>query len=211
MISDRSLSPESFVVLALPVGVLIALVVSRRRHDGRWRAMLRVTLVAYAVLLIALLFGPLPLPPWTPPDIEPGPLFRPWPYAWANVIPFDTIGVGVGLGLEWPQARLLVGNVVAFAPVGMFVGLFRPHGHTWRRTLATGLAVSLTVEVAQLALSLLMGYWYRVADVDDLVLNTGGVMLGYGAFRLGDVLGRTILPPRLVFWAPPPSPTARQP
>ena len=47
-----------------------------------------------------------------------------------------------------------------------------------------------------------MGYWYRVADVDDLILNTGGVLLGYGAFRLGDILGRAILPPRLAFWLP---------
>ena len=55
-------------------------------------------------------------------------------------------------------------------------------------------------EGAQLGLSMLMGYWYRVADVDDLILNTAGVLLGYGAFRLGDAAGRAILPARLVFW-----------
>ena len=66
----------------------------------------------------------------------------------------------------------------------------------------TGLAVSVAIEGTQLGLSLLMGYWYRVADVDDLILNTAGVLLGYGAFRLGDILGRAILPLRLVFWSP---------
>lgn len=48
---------------------------------------------------------------------------------------------------------------------------------------------------------MLMGYWYRVADIDDLILNTTGVMLGYGGFRLCDAVGQEILPPRLLFWA----------
>ena len=31
-------------------------------------------------------------------------------------------------------------------------------------------------------------------------LNTAGVLLGYGAYRIGDSVGRAVLPPRLVFW-----------
>lgn len=211
VISSLSLPPDGFVVLALPVALLIAFVVSRRRRDGPWRAILRFALATYLVILLAQLFFPFPIPPWTPPEIEPGGFYRPRPFPWANVIPFDTIGAAVGYGLDWQQGHYLLGNVIAFAPLGLFLEALRPHEHGWRRTLMTGLAVSLAIEAAQLGLSLLMGYSYRVADVDDLILNTGGVMLGYGALRLGDVLGRAILPPRLVFWAPPPSPTARQP
>ncbi len=91
--------------------------------------------------------------------------------------------------------------MIAFAPLGVFLGTLRPHALGWRRTLLTGLAVSVAVEGAQLGLSLLMGYWYRVADIDDLILNTAGVLLGYGAFRLGDFTGRAALPARLVFWS----------
>ncbi len=200
MMFGSSLPPDGFVVLALPVALLIALVVSRRRRDGWWRAILRFGLGTYLVFLVGQLFFPFPIPPWTPPPIEPGGFYYPWPYPWANVIPFDTIGAAVGYGLDWQQGRYLLGNVIAFAPLGLFLGTLRPHGHSWRRTLMTGLAVSVAIEGAQLALSLLMGYWYRVADIDDLILNTAGVLLGYGAFRVGDVLGRAVLPPRLVFW-----------
>lgn len=199
--SGLSLPPDSFVILALPVALLIALVVSRRRRDGWWRAILRLGLATYLVILIGQLFFPFPIPPWTPPPIEPGGFYRPWPFPWANVVPLDTVGAAVGYGLDWQPGRYLLGNVIAFAPLGMFCGAWRPREHGWRRTLVTGLGVSLAIEGAQLALSLLMGYWYRVADIDDLILNTTGVMLGYGAFRLGDVGGRAILPPRLVFWA----------
>lgn len=195
-----------FVILALPLAVLIAVLVSRRRRDGWWRTILRVALATYLAILLAQLFFPFPIPPWTPPEIEPGGFYRPWPYPWANLVPFDTIGAAVGYGLDWQQGRYLLGNVIAFAPLGVFLGAWRPHEHGWRRTFMTGLAVSVAIEGAQLALSLLMGYWYRVADVDDLILNTGGVLLGYGAFRVADAAGRAVLPPRLVFWAWP-SPT----
>ncbi len=189
-----------FVILALPVAVLIALVVSRRRRDGWWRAILRFGLATYLVILIAQLFFPFPLPPWTPPEIEPGGFYRPWPFPWANVIPFDTIGAAIGYGLGFQQVRYLLLNVIGLAPLGLFLGAWSPHALGWRRTLMTGLAVAVAIEGAQLGLSLLMGYWYRVADIDDLILNTAGVLLGYGAFRVGDVLGRAVLPPRLVFW-----------
>ena len=116
------------------------------------------------------------------------------------MIPFDTIGAAVGYGLDRQQGRYLLGNVIAFAPLGLFLGALRPHEHGWRRTLMTGLAVSVAIEGAQLALSLLMGYWYRIADIDDLILNTAGVLLGYGAFRAGDAAARAVLPARLVFW-----------
>lgn len=106
----------------------------------------------------------------------------------------------MGLVVDWQQGRFLVGNVIAFAPVGMFVGLFRPGWHTWRRTLVTGLAISQAIEGAQLALSLLMGYWNRVAEIGDLILKTGGVLLGYGAFRVAVAAGRAVLPAGLVFW-----------
>ena len=201
MIFRLLLPPDSFVVFALPVALLIALGLGRRRRDGWWRATLRAALATYLVVLIAQLFFPFPVPPWTPPPIEPGGFYRPWPYPWANVVPFETLGQAVGYGLGFQQVRYLLLNVVGLVPLGLFLGAWWPGPSRWRRTVAIGLGVSLAIEGAQLALSLLMGYWYRVADIDDLILNTTGVMLGYGSFRLGDVVGRATLPPRLVFWA----------
>lgn len=193
------LSTGFFVVLALPPAVLIALAWSWLRRDGWWLGIVRVALATYVVVLIGLLFCPLPMPPWRVPEFDVG-LFGSWPDPWANIVPFDTIGAALRLGPDWPQFQVLLGNLAAFAPIGLFIGFLRPGGHSWRRAFATGLAISVTVEVTQLALSLLMGYPYRVADVDDVIVNVAGVLLGYGAFRTGDVVGRAALPAWLVFW-----------
>jgi glycopeptide antibiotics resistance protein len=188
-----------FVVVALPVAVLIALAWSWRRRDGWWLGIVRVALATYVVALVGLLFFPLPLPPWRVPEFDAG-LLGSWPYPWANIVPFDTIGTALRLGPDWREFQLLLGNIAAFVPIGVFVGALRPGRHSWRRLLVTGLAISLIVELAQLGMSLLMGYPYRVADVDDVIVNVAGVLLGYGGFRIGDVVGRALLPARLVFW-----------
>lgn len=151
-------------------------------------------------MLVGLVFFPFPLPPWHVPGFDQ-PLYGAWPYPWANVVPFNTISVALGLGPDWPEFQLLVGNLAAFVPLGVFIGCLWPGRHSWRRAAAIGLAISAGVELSQLGLSLLMGYPYRVADVDDVIVNVSGVLLGYGLFRAADAIGRAILPSRLVFWA----------
>lgn len=73
----------------------------------------------------------------------------------------------------WGPWLNLVGNVVLFAPVG-FVA-YRgagPVATQLARATAAGFAVSLAVEVAQYALA--AGY----SDVEDLLFNTAGALLG---------------------------------
>ena len=65
---------------ALPLAALIAIEVSRRRRDGSWRAILRLGLATYLMILLAQLFLPFPIPPWTTPEIESGGFYRPWPF-----------------------------------------------------------------------------------------------------------------------------------
>lgn len=66
-----------------------------------------------------------------------------------------------------------VGNVVVFMPIGAGVLALAPkHGRLWHATLA-GFALSALIE----SLQFLSGR--RVADVDDLTLNTLGAALGF--------------------------------
>ncbi|WP_059041455.1 VanZ family protein [Paenibacillus rubinfantis] len=66
------------------------------------------------------------------------------------------------------------GNVALFIPFGILLGvMFRQKGISSIETILYAFAVSLSLESAQLLLA--MGQF----DVDDLLLNTGGALLGY--------------------------------
>lgn len=203
MISSQLVSTSGFILLGVPTGVVLALLRSWRMRDGWWHLLVRLALGTYAAVLIGLVFFPLPLPPWHVPEFDLGPGLGPWPLPWANLTPFATIGPALGLGPDWPQFWTLLGNIAAFVPLGVIVGLGWPDRHSWRRAFSLGLAATVAIESLQLGLSLLMGYPYRNADIDDVIVNVAGALLGFGGFLLVDRAGQAILPRRLVFWSGP--------
>lgn len=90
-----------------------------------------------------------------------------------NVIPLRTIGIYLANLDSGFWLRNLVGNLVLLLPVGLVGPIVFPWLDGWLRVLVASLALSLAIEVAQL--------WVpdRSADVDDLLLNVLGAMLGY--------------------------------
>lgn len=70
-----------------------------------------------------------------------------------------------------------VGNIVAFIPIGMIPPLARPRRARAGHAAAFCLSLSALIEVVQYMTG------RRVADVDDLILNTLGGVLGYGILR----------------------------
>ena len=70
---------------------------------------------------------------------------------------------------------LFVGNLIWFAPAGVLVRL--RGGKLWQAALA-GLALSLVIETAQFVLG------SGVSELDDLILNTCGAVLGFAAASL---------------------------
>ena len=57
-----------------------------------------------------------------------------------------------------------------------------PRLATWPRIAVAALAFPVAIELAQLAVSLLVGYSYRVTEVDDVLLNFAGVLLGFALY-----------------------------
>lgn len=103
-------------------------------------------------------------------------------YGWnAGNYPFFTPGTAnfqlfrTFRGDNWSVYNLL-GNVVMFLPFGFFPALLW-RKYTWWKALLTGFAVTACIECCQLCVG-------RAFDVDDLLLNTLGAMLGYGLYRL---------------------------
>lgn len=153
---------------------------------------LRLVVTAYAAGLVAASFFPLPLPPYQPRIVT---------FNSVNIVPFRTIGDSLGMGFAWPVARVMAGNFLAFIPLGLLLPVFARRASA-SLVLLAGLAVSGAIEVTQGVLTTAMGIPYRIADVDDLLLNVVGVAFGLGCFRLARRLlrhkVRTRRDPRLI-------------
>lgn len=71
----------------------------------------------------------------------------------------------------------MLGNIVAFTPVGLLLAAYEPR-RGWLLSAGCGLALSALIEVLQALLT------SRVSDVDDLLLNVLGAIVGYGLARI---------------------------
>jgi len=182
-VSSDTLPTTVFILLGLALVLPLVAWRDRRARLGRWLLLVRLAFAVYLVVLIGLLFTPFPFPPWTRLPEESLTGYRPWPFPWVNIVPFETITVALRYGLDWQPGRVLVGNVLAFAPFGVFLPILWPGRRSLISVVGAGLAISLALEAVQLGLSLLIGAPYRVADVDDVIINVLGVALGYGLYR----------------------------
>jgi glycopeptide antibiotics resistance protein len=72
----------------------------------------------------------------------------------------------------------LIGNTAMFIPLGIVWPAVFKKLNTHGKVIAAGFGVSLTIEILQLP------FFDRATDVDDLLLNTLGFLVGYGIYLL---------------------------
>ena len=91
---------------------------------------------------------------------------------WINLVPLSSIVRGFRQGGA-PFLINIVGNIIVFMPLGWLLPRINTWFGTWLKILIIGIAGSLVIETLQLVSA------QRVADVDDLLLNGIGAVLGY--------------------------------
>jgi glycopeptide antibiotics resistance protein len=79
--------------------------------------------------------------------------------------------------------RNLVGNFLLLLPLGLFLPKLWVKFRTFRRTVALGALISVLIEATQYILAFLGLSIGRRTDIDDLILNTIGVIFGYAIFH----------------------------
>lgn len=85
----------------------------------------------------------------------------------------------------WTFVVNFLGNLAAFLPLGFLWPVLRRGRTNARRVVGLSAFVSLLIETLQLATG------RRIADVDDVILNALGGLIGYAAYRgLGVVKDR---------------------
>ena len=80
----------------------------------------------------------------------------------------------------------LIGNTAMFIPLGIvWPSVFRKL-NTHAKVIGAGICISLLIEILQLP------FFDRVSDIDDLILNSLGFLMGYGIYLLAKAIGRTV-------------------
>ncbi|SET35039.1 Glycopeptide antibiotics resistance protein [Oceanobacillus limi] len=95
-----------------------------------------------------------------------------------NLIPFQTIAMYVEFeGNVDIQIINLLGNIIVFVPIGIFAVILKKK-ILFREVLIIGFASTCFIEITQLMFTSI-GIIYRSFDIDDIILNTIGVLIGY--------------------------------
>jgi glycopeptide antibiotics resistance protein len=93
-----------------------------------------------------------------------------------NLVPFHTLAIyWRNLGSEF-WMRNLFGNLALLLPLGLLGPIALPALDRWWRIALLALLYSVGIEVIQLAVP------DRSADIDDVIVNLAGAVLGYAAF-----------------------------
>lgn len=140
-----------------------------RHQSCRWYLhLLRLSLITYLLCL-----GYITLSPAFPGETRP---------ASVNLNPFSSIITAVRSGWETLATQQLL-NILLFVPLGFLIPMLFPSFHKMWKLLLCSFSLSLCIESLQWLLPL-----GRAFDVDDLLLNTLGGLLGFSCYNLVSLL-----------------------
>lgn len=125
----------------------------------------------YIVRFVGVVFFPII---WDIPD----PYFKPD----ICLIPFKTITLMWSLGLRQFVIQI-IGNIALFFPMGFLLPILFGKVNSYKRVLSIASIISILVELIQLTMILIVKFNLRAFDVNDIMLNIMGALLGY-AFQI---------------------------
>jgi glycopeptide antibiotics resistance protein len=96
-----------------------------------------------------------------------------------NLIPFHTLAIYFDNLGSWFWIRNALGNLGLLLPLGLLGPIALPALDLWWRVALLALLASTAIELTQLLVP------DRSADIDDVMVNVAGALVGYALYRLG--------------------------
>ncbi len=168
------ISYASMVTVISIIWILIRTTICLKNKQFNWKRELQLILV-YICIVVVVRFT---FFPFSKVDGRIQPLVldmqNMWPFR-INWIPFVNL-------FDYPNTRdiliNIIGNTTMFIPLGIVWPIVFKELDTHKKVIAAGVGCSLLIEILQLP------FFIRVSDVDDLILNSLGYMMGYGIYLL---------------------------
>lgn len=107
-------------------------------------------------------------------------------YYASNFIPFHSILGNIydaAHGMYQGVKVQLLGNIGLFFVVE-FILCWVLRLSSWKKAVAIGCSFSIAIEGVQGILGMMLGVFYRSVDIDDIILNTIGCIMGYGLYSM---------------------------
>lgn len=165
-------------VLTLPVLAFVAWRCVVRR-DPALRFIAWVAFIVYLTEVASRTLFPLPVDPTLIAEM------RVDQFGSHNWVPFTTIRTMLSHPHLSVRLVQIGGNLLLLLPLGYFLPLLFRAARRFSKAAAMILAATLTIEVMQLLISLaILGFAYKAFDVDDILLNLIGGLIGYALFVL---------------------------
>ena len=184
-----------FYVILYSVALIIYYFVTLKKR-GKWldkSVIINVFFIFYIIAVLRLVFTPIDI--WFDSayrdSIIRGMLqqetFTWWDIALINLIPLRSL-IQTLDGFRHPELYLLTlraigGNFIMLLPFPIFLGLLVKKELTFKKAVIVGFLISLFIEIVQLIINLLTGWPNRLVCIDDLLLNTLGVVVGFFIFK----------------------------
>jgi glycopeptide antibiotics resistance protein len=165
-------------LLLMVMYLLITWLVNRKRDISKVKQVINFLFFMYILAVVAVTFFPLPIDQrYIVDKIKTG------LHQSNNFVPFKTISEVLYNHYYMIALKNIGGNILLFVPLGFFIPLIWGKVN-WNRAVLLGFASSISIELTQAIISLLLGFTYRSSDVDDIILNTVGFTFGYVCFNV---------------------------
>jgi glycopeptide antibiotics resistance protein len=176
---------EIFVLPVYVVGRVIFLAVKRIRGHMELKWSREIWMILFAAYMIAVISQTV-IPPWVIginnevtiswPGITHTYNFVPFrsimDYFTVAYSPYQTFAEGLEINMV-----NLAGNLFMLTPLGLFIPLIWEKKQSMLAVLQIGVLCSIAIEMIQFFIG-------RTSDIDDIILNTAGIAIGYLLYRL---------------------------
>ena len=161
-------------------------------RPGTWILFVRLIAVAHVAMVVELALFPLPTDPVLIGDFRASAAGTDQIARTVNLVPWVTIGPSLhrlfDLRLDTQEVRNLVGNFVLLMPLGWYGPILWPRLRNIVWFILAAIGFSTAIEVAQLAITLGLGYAHAT-DIDDVIVNASGATVAFVALWVGRQLG----------------------
>lgn len=80
--------------------------------------------------------------------------------------------------------RNVGGNLLLLLPLGFIMPIISKHKNKFFVVLISGICTAVGIELLQYIIGCIIGYMYRAVDVDDVILNLSGCLVGFALFKI---------------------------